>query len=163
MRYSVRITAYGGVGAILLLFGLLFVVPSPVQAQEERVTESAWITVEPFTILILVVGASCVVCFGVGVKRARRKDAWPHWRAILLGLGEAAFLLGVIGTFRGMGEAFDVLASIGAAVNPADVAEGYSRSVDRLVLGGWVALAALMGAAILGLAAAVPSRQRGAG
>ncbi len=80
----------------------------------------------------------------------RRNDAWPHWRALLLGLGEAAFLLGVIGTFHEMGESFEIVASMGAAVTPSDVAEGYARSVERLVLGAWIALAALIGAAILG-------------
>ena len=49
-----------------------------------------------------------------------------------------------------MGEAFEDVASIGAAVTASDVAEGYACSVERLVLGAWIALAALIGAAILG-------------
>ena len=153
MRRFLRLIGYAGACTVILLCATLFLM-GPVQAAEMHVSdESRWSALSPASLLILALGAGCIVCLAIALKSARRKDAWPHWRSLLLGFGEAAFLVGIIGSFSSMSEAFHTIASMGAAVTPADIADGYSRATERLVMGGWVALIALIGSAVLAIAA----------
>ena len=158
MRQALRLIAYAGAGTVVLLGAPMFLM-SPVEAAEAPVAETTrWLSLGPASISILALGAICIVCFAIALRSARREDAWPHWRSLILGCGEAAFLVGIIGTFSSMLAAFHAIAAMGAAVTPADLAGGYALAIERLLLGSWVALIALVAAGILGLTASVVGR-----
>jgi len=101
--------------------------------------------------LILLAGLGCVACTLAGMAKARTPGSWPHWRGLVLGLGEAAFLMGIFFSFQGMIAAFQVIAVLGAAVTPADLADGLSVAMVDIVLGSFVALVALGGAGLIRL------------
>jgi len=152
MRYLVP----GGAAAVLLLFVLAFVlIPmhhASAQEPPEQTTQSADIAslgAGGFVILLLIL--VIVVATAVGWRAGGRDGAWPHWARFVSGLGEAAFLIGVVSTFRGIGQAMDTVARLGAAVTASDVADGIARATTTLVVGGVAALIGLGGAGFVRL------------
>ena len=99
--------------------------------------------------LIMLAGLALLVLIPVGAMKAKREGAWPHWRRLVRGLGEAAFLIGIISAFGGMIAAFRTIAEMGASVTPADLADGLSRAVAPIHIGAMVALLALLGGGII--------------
>jgi hypothetical protein len=138
---------------LLLLMTLLFIDAPPLAAQEP-VPEPSWSDryvasggVGTMATLLLVFGI--VAATAAGMLAARRPDPWPLWPALVRGLGDAAFLCSLIATFEGLRKAMEVIARLGAAVTPADLAEGLAHSFATLVFGAVAALAGLCGAALL--------------
>lgn len=143
--------------ASLLLFLLLFVslVPFPeAQASERTVERSSF--VETYVtagglggFLIMLSGLALVALIPIGAIKAKKETAWPHWRRLVRGLGEAALLLGIISAFGGLIDAFQTIAFMGASVTPADLADGLARAVGPIHVGALVALLGLIGSGII--------------
>ena len=59
-------------------------------------------------------------------------------------IGNIAPMMGLFGTVSGMIEAFQTIASMGAAVSPADLADGISKALVTTFLGLFVAIPAMI-------------------
>jgi len=159
MRRYLRTVAGGG-AASMVIFGciFLFMLPMGAAAQDTGPNEFETSWMQAYVTgggagawLILLSGVGCVACTLAGMAKARAPGRWPHWRGLVLGLGEAAFLMGIFFSFQGMILAYQVLARLGAAVTPADMAQGLSVAMVDIVMGSFVALVALGGAGLIRL------------
>jgi len=143
--------------ASLLLFLLLFVSLAPfpeAQAGERTIERSSFVQTYVTAgglggFLIIVIALALIVLIPVGATKANRENAWPHWRRLVRGLGEAAFLFGIISAFSGMVNAFQTVAEMGASVTPADLADGLSRAIAPIYMGAMIALLALLGSGLI--------------
>jgi len=159
MRRYLRIAAGGGAASMVLVAcTFLFVLPTGAAAQDGGPDPVVTSWVETYLTvggagawLIVMAGLGCVVCTLAGMAQARAPGRWPHWRGLVLGLGEAAFLMGIFFSFQGLISAFRIIARLGAAVTPSDMADGLSVAMVDIVLGAFVALVALGGAGLIRL------------
>lgn len=147
-------------GSALLLFWICFFlmigVPlgDAVAGPSSETTERSWVEayIVPggaFDWIALFLGLLVVVFTLKGLSAVRAPDAWPHWRRLVRGLGEAGFLLGILGSFTGIAAAMSVIARMGAAVTPSHLAGGIAASISSIVIGGWVCLLGLIGGGLL--------------
>jgi hypothetical protein len=97
-----------------------------------------------------------LVCAVVAMVRARRANGWPHWAGLVGGLGEAAFLVGVVTGLMRLYWGLRQVADLRVAITFADVAGPVSESLGAIILG---ALASLLA---LGLRGLVRVRESGA-
>jgi hypothetical protein len=67
------------------------------------------------------------------------------------GLGEAAFLVGILSAVTGMIMGFDEITRLGAAVTPADLSSGLHTALISVLFGTLVSLGTLLCAGILRL------------
>ena len=151
MILSSRIAA---VSAVLVLIFMTMVTFPEAQAQERRIEETS--VVHTYVVaggvggfLIMLSGLALLVVIPIGAVKAKKENAWPHWRGLVRGLGEAAFLLGIISAFGGLINAFQTVAYMGASVTPADLADGLSRAIGPIHVGAMVALLALVGSGVI--------------
>lgn len=164
MRNPLLTVARGVAAAMVLYVCVWILVPFPFSATAsaqdagvgemaaERSWTSVWITSGGWGgFLILFAGLLCVVFTLVALAKAGQPARWPHWRGLVLGLGEAAFLMGILFSFLGLARGLDIVAQLGAAVTPADMAGGLSQSSVDIVLGALVALVAIAGAGLIRL------------
>jgi hypothetical protein len=155
MRYLVP---GGGTAAFLLFVLLLLLIDAPPVAAQG--TPPADVETESFLHMIFVSGgvftypallmlAAVAAATLGGVLSATRPDPWPLWPDLVHGLGDAGFLFAIVATFAGLREAMLTIARLGAAVTAADVAHGLAHACSELCLGAVVALAGLLGAALV--------------
>jgi len=152
MRYFVPGGAAVAVLFYYFLFGLMPVGPAHAQEPPGEVTRAvdiASLGAGGFVILLLIL--AIVIVTAVGWRTGGRDGAWPHWAGLVRGLGEAAFLIGVLSTFYGIAMAMNTVAALGATVTPADLAGGISRATATLIVGSIAALVGLGGAGFVRL------------
>ena len=101
--------------------------------------------------LIILLGAVAALLTLIGAIAVQKEQPWPHWRSLVRGLGEAAFLIGLANTLSGMIAAMNEITRLGANVTPSDMGVGISRSLVTVLFGTLVALGCLIGAGILRL------------
>jgi hypothetical protein len=93
--------------------------------------------------------AAVVVATALGCRAARRGGGWPHWPALVTGIGEAAFLTALIFAFLGMSSAMVVVVKLGSAVTPAYMGDGFAIRFATLTLGPALLLLSLAGATLV--------------
>ena len=103
----------------------------------------------PVGILISLIGLSLMVLTPIGVWRARRANAWPHWRRLVRGFGEAAFRLGVLGFAAGMITAYLTISEMGASATPLHFWKGFVQALTPVFLGALVGLIGMLGSGII--------------
>ena len=150
----ILISRIAAVSVVLVLIFMSVVTFPEAQAGERQIEETS--VVHTYVVagglggfLILLSGLALLVLIPVGAIKAKKENAWPHWRRLVRGLGEAAFLLGVISAFGGLINAFQTIAMMGASVTPADLADGLARAIGPIHVGAMVALLALLGGGII--------------
>ena len=143
------------VSVVLILLIAMTLVTFPEAQAEEREIEEASV-VQTYVVagglggfLIMLSGLALLVLIPIGAIKVKKENAWPHWRRLVRGLGEAALLLGIISAFGGLIDAFRVIAMMGATVTPADLAGGMSRAMAPVHAGALVALLGLIGSGII--------------
>jgi len=92
---------------------------------------------------LLALALASLVCAVVAVFRARRPNAWPHWAGLVGGLGEAAFLVGVVTGLMRLYWGLREVADLRVASTFADVAGPVSESLGAIILGALISLLAL--------------------
>jgi MotA/TolQ/ExbB proton channel family len=102
--------------------------------------------------LILALGVAIFVVTVLGAASLRREGGWPHWGALVRGLGEMAFLLGILFTVVGMISAFNEIVRLGANVTPRDMTGGLSGMLVKILLATLVAVFSLICSGALCLA-----------
>jgi hypothetical protein len=102
--------------------------------------------------IVLALGAAVLVATLIGACAVRREGAWPCWGALVRGLGEAAFLLSILGVLINTKGAMDTIVRLGAMVTPADIASGVGRTSSLLLAGTAAALLGLLGSGLVRLA-----------
>ncbi|MHC4548448.1 MAG: hypothetical protein ACYTEZ_06690 [Planctomycetota bacterium] len=159
MSYPSSLAVKGGAALLFVFFALVIMAwPLAGEADAAPVNEESQTSFAIFLtsgglagFLILLLGLGVVLCAIVGAVAGARGAPWPHWRPLVRGMGEGAFLLGILGAFGGMHQAMITVANMGAAVTPADLAGGIATSVVTIILGTLAALAALLGSGLIGL------------
>ena len=161
MRYFSSIAFKGSAAfffilAFLLLFGLL---PTSAAAQElEEEVQQHWL-MEPSTyghtgaVAILLLGFGCVACSLAGAISSSKGKKWDHWQRSVRGLGEGAFLVGVLASFGALHDGLQTVAALGATITPSELANGIAWATTPIMLGAVVALAALLGSGLMGVVA----------
>jgi hypothetical protein len=156
-----RLLAIATKSAVAIAVALMVLVLSAPTAHAEDST----VRVETKTILdnlgfggavLLALALAALVCAVVAMVRARRANGWPHWAGLVGGLGEAAFLVGVVTGLMRLYWGLRQVADLRVAITFADVAGPVSESLGAIILG---ALASLLA---LGLRGLVRVRESGA-
>jgi hypothetical protein len=151
MRY---LAPGGASAALLLLVAFLHVplLPAEAQAQGEEVSfELPRVHGCPGVYAALALAVGSVAATVAGVKTARAAGGWPHWGALARGLGDAGFLVALMWLFFTMRDAVEVVARLGAALTPADIAEGLCAAMFDLAVGCAAALTGLAGSGLVRL------------
>jgi len=137
-----RLLAIVTKSAVAIAVALVVLVLSAQTAHAEDST----VRVEPKTIfdnpgfggaVLLALALASLVCAVVAVFRARKPNGWAHWAGLVGGLGETAFLVGVVTGLMRLYWGLREVAGLRAATTFADVAGPVSKSLG--------ALAALLG------------------
>ena len=98
--------------------------------------------------VLLAVFVVSVVCTALGLRAARKVSRWPHWAALVSGLGRTAFLLGVVMSLTRLYPGFRVIADMRAASTVTEVAGPVADGLALIILGAWASLISL-GLAVL--------------
>ncbi|MHC4971297.1 MAG: hypothetical protein ACYTG3_03105 [Planctomycetota bacterium] len=105
---------------------------------------------------LLSLALASLVCTVVAMFRVRRSNGWPHWAGLVGGLGDAAFLVGVVTGLMRLYWGLREVADLGVATTFADVAGPVSESLGAIILG---ALASLLALGLRGLVRVRESRR----
>ena len=152
---------YGGGTVFLLLLILFFVMAMPFPVAEalppggspEQGTSLGGFVMAAGAAgwFIILLGIAAVILTMVGSIAVQGERPWRHWRSLIRGLGEAAFLVGISGTILGMIQALDEVARLGASVTPRDMSYGISSALVTVLFGSVVALGTVIGSGVVAL------------
>lgn len=152
---------HGGGTVFLLLLILMFLMCMPFGTNEANAQgdmEASSTSLGDFIAasgiggwLIILLGLAIVPLTLIGVMKSRKEHSWPHWRALIRSMGEAAFLIGIAATILGMIVALNEITRLGANVTPRDMAGGITRSLVAVLFGALVSLQSLVCAGIVRL------------
>ena len=93
--------------------------------------------------VIIALAAASVICALVAVRAVRRPSAWPHWARLVAGLGEAAFLVGILTGLIRLYWGLRHIAHLRVATTFADAAGPVSEGLAAIILGAAASLIAL--------------------
>ncbi len=111
------------------------------------------------TWLIILLGLAAILLTVIGAIAVQKEKPWPHWRHLVRGLGEAAFLIGIFSCAMGLISAFNEITRLGANVTPKDLSRGLSMALVSLLFGTFVSIATLICAGVLRLFESKPAEQ----
>jgi len=103
----------------------------------------------PGVIVSYLCAGAALVATPLGVRAARRPGSWPHWRRLVGGLGEGAFLFALMSAFLSLGSAYGTIQKMGSAVTPPHIAEGFMELYWDASVAAGAALVALLGRAAI--------------
>ena len=93
--------------------------------------------------VLLALTLASLACALVAVFRAPKPNAWPHWAGLVGGLGEAAFLVGVVTGLMRLYWGLREVADLRVASTFTDVAGPVSEGLAAIILGALASLIAL--------------------
>lgn len=139
----------GAFALFLFCYWYLGCVESPPREPPSVHTRIEFIAESPHYSVPAAFGAAVVVATVLGCRAARRGGGWPHWPALVSGIGEAAFLTALVFAFLGLSASMKVIVMLGAVVTPAYLMDGFSVCFGTLTLGPALLLLSLAGAALI--------------
>ena len=146
MRAFISISTKTG-AALCLVFAVL------VLASPKAVAQDTTVQVETKTILdnlgaagvvIIALALASVLCAILALRTVRKPSPWPHWVPLVAGLGEVAFLLGIITGFVRLYWGLRTTADLRAATTFTDAAGPVSEALAAVILGASASLVALL-------------------
>jgi hypothetical protein len=143
MKGLVAFATRGGV-AVAVTLAVLVLASAEVAAEDTTVrVETMFDSFGVGGAVITALAAASVICAVVAVRAVRRPNAWPHWARLVAGLGEAAFLVGILTGLTRLYWGLRHIADLRLATTFADAAGPVSEGLAAIILGATASLIAL--------------------